>query len=53
MISLIVEFKKQKKMSKGKKYIERETHRLLILESKLMVTRGEVGGGMEELGIED
>ena len=39
-------------MSKGKKN-ESEKTELLIIENKLMVTRGEVDGGMGEIGDED
>ena len=47
-----MEFKKQNKRAKGKRERERERERergkprkrLLTIENKLMVTRGEVGG---------
>ena len=40
-----MEFKKQKQRKK-----ETNKKRLLNTENKLMVTRGEVGGGMGEIG---
>jgi len=39
-----VEFKKQRKKT------DKSRNRLLTIENKLMVTREEVGGGMEEIG---
>ena len=38
-------------MSKGeKRERDKPRNRLLTIENKLMVTRGEVGGGMGEIG---
>ena len=34
---------------KGKKKKDKSRNRLLAIENKLMVTRGEVGGGMGEI----
>ena len=50
-----MEFKKQNKQRGEKREREREKprNRLLIIENKQMVTRGEVGGGMYEIGERD
>ena len=47
-----MEFKKQNKGTKGGKKRERgkPRKRLLTTENDLMVTRGEAGGGMGEIG---
>ena len=37
-------------MNKEKKKEDKPKNRLLTIENKLMVTRGEVGGGMGEIG---
>ena len=37
-------------MNKGRKESARHQETLLIIENKLMVIRGEVGGGMGEIG---
>ena len=43
-----MELKKQ--MSKGKRERGKPRNRFLTVENKLMVTRGEVGGEMSEIG---
>ena len=43
-----VAFKKQ--MSKGKKERDKPRNRLLTIEDKQMISRGEVGRGMDEIG---
>ena len=47
-----MELKKQtKKMNKGKR--DKQETRLLSIENKLVIARGEVGEGMDEIGNED
>ena len=45
-----MEFKKTKQTSKGKEESDKPRNRLLARENKLLVTRGEMGEGMDELG---
>ena len=44
-----MEFKKQNILTNLKKKREKPKNRPLTIENKLMVTRGEVGGGMGEI----
>jgi len=44
-----VEFKKQNNEQRGKKKRSKPRNRLLTVENKLIVARGEVGGWMGEI----
>ena len=45
-----MEFKKQNNKQRGKKERDKSRNRLLTIKTKQMVTRGEVGKGMGEIG---
>ena len=50
MISLMWNLRNKTNKQREKKKRDKSRNRLLTIENKLMVTRGEVGGGMGETG---